>query len=82
MLTDSKRHKSLHTAAYSEEGRVRLNRNTGLNNSFKGGTAVERRIQREETRVDEREEQNLWEPSPEINNKKLGLEMLESNIVS
>ncbi|XP_044029035.1 ciliogenesis and planar polarity effector 1 isoform X2 [Siniperca chuatsi] len=79
MLTDAKSHTKLHTSSQSEERHVGYQRKTGLNKSAsRETTAVGRGILREQTRIEEREEVNLWEPTSELN-RLLGPN--ESNIV-
>lgn len=78
MLTDTKSHTKPHTASQSEERHVGHQRKTELNRSPTRGTAVGRGILREQTRMEGREEVNLWEPTSELNSL-LGPE--ESNIV-
>lgn len=59
MLTDTKSHSKLHTASQGEERQRKM---------ASGGTAVGRGIQREQTRMEEKEEKdavNLWEASSE-----------------
>lgn len=74
MLTDTKSHTKPHTASQSEERHVGHQRKTGLNRS----PPIGRGILREQTRMEEREDVNLWEPTSELN-RLLGPE--ESNIV-
>lgn len=50
-----------------------------LNKSSSGGTAAGKGIHREQTLVEMKEEENLWEPTIEVN-RLLGLE--EPNTVS
>lgn len=78
MLTDTQSHTKLHTASQSEERHVGYQRKTGLNKGPSRGTAVGRGILREQTRMEEREEVNFWEPTSQLN-RVLGQE--ESNIV-
>ncbi|CAK6959484.1 ciliogenesis and planar polarity effector 1 [Scomber scombrus] len=54
MLANTKSHSKLHTASQGEQ----LQRKMGLNKSPTGGTAVGRGIQREQTRMEEREERD------------------------
>lgn len=77
MLTDTKNHAKLHAASQSEERHVGQ-RKTGLNKGPSRGTAVGRGILREQMRMEEREEVNIWEPTSELN-RLLGPE--ENNIV-
>ncbi|XP_037609215.1 ciliogenesis and planar polarity effector 1 isoform X4 [Sebastes umbrosus] len=74
MLTYTKSHAKLHTAGQSEERHVGHHRKTGPGR----GAAVERGMPREQTRVEEREEVNLLDPTSELNRL---LESEESNIV-
>ena len=78
MLSHTKSHTKLHTASQSEEGHLGHQRKTGPNKGPLRGTAVGRGILREQTRMEEREEVNLWEPTSKLN-RLLGPE--ESNIV-
>ncbi|XP_032394686.1 ciliogenesis and planar polarity effector 1 isoform X3 [Etheostoma spectabile] len=78
MLSHTKRHTKQHTASQSEEGRLGHQRKTGPNKGPLRGTAVGRGILKEQTRMEEREEVNLWEPTSKLN-ELLGQE--ESNIV-
>ncbi|XP_078126837.1 ciliogenesis and planar polarity effector 1 isoform X7 [Sander vitreus] len=78
MLSHTKSHTKLHTASQSEEGHLGHQRKTGPNKGPLRGTAVGRGILREQTRMEEREEANLWEPTSKLN-RLLGPE--ESNIV-
>ncbi|XP_062290536.1 ciliogenesis and planar polarity effector 1 [Scomber scombrus] len=79
MLANTKSHSKLHTASQGEQ----LQRKMGLNKSPTGGTAVGRGIQREQTKMEEREERdavNLWETSSEMF-RLFGPEESKSNIV-
>ncbi|XP_056260195.1 ciliogenesis and planar polarity effector 1 isoform X1 [Seriola aureovittata] len=80
MLSDTKSHTKLFTENPSEERHVGYQRKTHLNKSPSRGPAVGRGIQREGTKVEDREEVNLWEPTSEVN-RLLDLEESESNIV-
>lgn len=80
MLTDTKSHKKLHKATQSDGRYVGYQKKTGLNKDFSGGTAVGRGIQKEQTQVEMREEENLWEPTSKMN-RLLSLEESESNMV-
>eukprot|EP00064_Thunnus_orientalis_P007705 superscaffoldBa00000871_g7727 len=80
MLSDTKSHSKPHTASQGEEWQRKM----GLNKSPSGGTFVLREgIQREQTRMEEKEErdaENLWEPSSEMI-RLLGPEESKSNRV-
>ncbi|XP_022617819.1 protein JBTS17 [Seriola dumerili] len=80
MLSDTKSHTKLFTESQSEERHVEYQRKTHLSKSPSGGTAVGRGIQREGTKMEDREEVNLWEPTSKVN-RLLDLEESESNIV-
>ncbi|XP_070707145.1 ciliogenesis and planar polarity effector 1 [Pempheris klunzingeri] len=67
MLADTKGRTQLHTASRNEERHVVYQRKTGLDKSSSRGTAVARGILREQTRMEEREEANPWEPMSELN---------------
>ncbi|XP_051268723.1 ciliogenesis and planar polarity effector 1 isoform X1 [Dicentrarchus labrax] len=77
MLTDTKSHTKPLTASQSDKGHVGYQRKTGLNKSPSRATAVGRGTLREQTRMEERDEVNLWETTSELN-RLLGPE--ESNI--
>ncbi|XP_040914910.1 ciliogenesis and planar polarity effector 1 [Toxotes jaculatrix] len=81
MLTDTKSHTKLIRANQSDEQHVGYQRKMQLNKSPSGGTAVRRGVQREQTKTEDREEVNLWEPTSELN-RLLGLDESESNIGS
>ncbi|XP_042251450.1 ciliogenesis and planar polarity effector 1 isoform X3 [Thunnus maccoyii] len=80
MLSDTKSHSKPHTASQGEEWQRKM----GLNKSPSRGTFVLREgIQREQTRMEEKEErdaENLWEPSSEMI-RLLGPEESKSNRV-
>ena len=80
MLSDTKSHSKPHTASQGEEWQRKM----GLNKGPSGGTFVLREgIHREQTRMEEKEERdadNLWEPSSEMI-RLLGLEESKSNRV-
>lgn len=78
MLTDTKSRTKLHTASQSEQRHVGYQRKTEMSKSPSRGNAVGRSILREQTRMEEREEVNLWDPTAELN-RFLGTE--ESNLV-
>ncbi|XP_033503413.2 ciliogenesis and planar polarity effector 1 isoform X1 [Epinephelus lanceolatus] len=80
MLTHTKSHTKQQTASQSEERRVGHQRKTGPNRGLSPGTTAGRGILRDQTRMEEREEGNLWEPTSELN-RLLGPEESESNIV-
>ncbi|XP_027137955.1 ciliogenesis and planar polarity effector 1 isoform X4 [Larimichthys crocea] len=77
MLTDTKSRTKLHTASQSEQRRVGYQRKTEMSKSPSRGNAVGKSILREQTRMEEREEVNLWDPTAELN-RFLGTE--ESNL--
>ncbi|KAI3362297.1 hypothetical protein L3Q82_012605 [Scortum barcoo] len=78
MLSYTKSPSKPHIPSWSEEQHVGHQTKTGPNISPQRGTAVGRGILGGQTRMEEREEVNLWEPSSELN-RLLGPE--ESDMV-